>query len=298
MVVDITIVAVIPAYNEERSIGNVIARAQQHVDEVLVIDDYSSDSTRIIAQLMGATVIRHDQNAGKSAALKTAFKWAVARQVDVLVTLDADGKHNPDEIPGLIKPILWQEADLVNGARFLEGHDGVPVSRRIGQVIATFAVNVNSNVKVNDSQSGFRAFSKKCFEVFEFNSIGMGIESEMIADAAAAGLRIKEVPITCCYDVDGSSSNPITYGLDALNSIVDQLEHRHSLLYLGVPGAMLFCVGIALSFQMLYTYQHPGDSWFGKALAAMIFTLFGTFGMFTGLILNSLTAHVANAKNG
>ena len=83
-----------------------IARAKAHVDEVLVIDDGSHDTTVSIAELMGATVLVHEKNAGKGVALKTAFRWALARDVRNLVTLDADGQHNPDEIPNLLDPIL------------------------------------------------------------------------------------------------------------------------------------------------------------------------------------------------
>ena len=216
----ITIVAAIPAYNEEIAIGSMIARASAHVDEVLVIDDGSHDATGSVAELMGATVVVHEENAGKGAALRTAFKWAMARDVSILVTLDADGQHNPDEIPDLLNPILWQEADLVNGARFLEGHNDVPAYRRIGQEVLTFATNLNSEIKINDSQSGFRAFSKNTFEAFKFNNTGMGIESEMIADAAGAGFRIKEVPITCRYDVDGFTLITVKHGFGVLNSIM------------------------------------------------------------------------------
>ena len=204
---------------------------------MLVIDDGSHDSTGSVAELMGATVLVHEKNAGKGAALRTAFKWALARDVSILVTLDADGQHNPDEIPNLLNPILWQEADLVNGARFLEGHNDVPAYRRIGQEVLTFATNLNSEININDSQSGFRAFSKNTFEAFKFNNTGMGIESEMIADAAGAGFRIKEVLITCRYDVDGSTFNPVAHGLGVLNFIVlDMFQTRvSSKNYVKIP---------------------------------------------------------------
>ena len=292
----ITIVAVIPAYNEEIAIGSMIARAKVHVDEVLVIDDGSQDSTSNVAELIGATVIVHEKNAGKGAALKTAFQWAMAHDVSILVTLDADGQHNPDEIPNLLSPILLQEADLVNGARFLEGHNDVPAYRRIGQEVLTFATNLSSDIKINDSQSGFRAFSNNTFEAFKFNNTGMGIESEMIADAANAGLRIKDVPITCRYDVDGSTLNPVKHGLGVLNSIVCQLERKHPLLYFSVPGFVMFFVGIVLGFQTLYGYQSGLGFWVGKAMASMMFTILGSFGIFTGLILHSISTYVLQSN--
>jgi len=212
-----TVVAAIPAFNEEIAIGSVIARARQHVDEVLVIDDGSADNTFRVAELMGATVLRHETNSGKGMALRTAFEWAISNQVDILVTLDADGQHNPDEIPRLIEPILWKKADMVNGARFLKGHAiEVPRYRRLGQEILTLATNMTAEVHLNDSQSGFRAFSHTTFPSFKFSNNGMGVESEMISDATAAGFKITEVPISCRYDVEGSTFNPVKHGMNVL----------------------------------------------------------------------------------
>ncbi|MGD9780467.1 glycosyltransferase family 2 protein [Methanomethylovorans sp.] len=296
-----TVVAAIPAYNEEIAIGSVIARARQHVDEVLVIDDGSADCTFKVAELMGATVLRHENNAGKGAALRTAFKWAMDKKVDILVTLDADGQHNPDEIPQLIQPILWKEADMVNGARFLKGHClHVPRYRRLGQEVLTFATNMTGDFKskINDSQSGFRAFASNTFATFTFTNNGMGIESEMLADATGAGLRIKEVPITCRYDIAGSTFNPFRHGFSVLNSIVNQFQRKHPLLYFGVPGFICMFIGLVLGFWTVFGYKIGETFWIGKALLAMTFILVGIFGMFSGLILNSIALYFANIKNG
>ncbi|AFV24617.1 glycosyl transferase family protein [Methanolobus psychrophilus R15] len=290
-----TVVAAIPAFNEEIAIGSVIARARQYVDEVLVIDDGSTDNTCRVAEIMGATVLRHSQNAGKGMALRTAFEWAMDKQVDILVTLDADGQHNPDEIPRIIEPILWQKADMVNGARFLKGHIiKVPRYRRFGQEILTHATNMTANVKLNDSQSGFRAFSKATFPSFRFNNNGMGVESEMISDATAAGFKITEVPISCRYDVEGSTFNPVKHGMNVLGSIINQFERKHPLLYFGVPGLIMFVIGLALAFRTLFIFQSTGAFAIGTSLMAMTFGLIGTFGMFTGLILNSIATSISD----
>jgi glycosyltransferase involved in cell wall biosynthesis len=292
-----TIVAVIPAYNEEIAIGSVIARAKQHVDEVLVIDDGSADKTAQVAELMGATVVVHEQNSGKGVALRTAFRWAQHKDVDILVTLDADGQHCPDEIPQVVEPILWQQADVVNGARFLKGHCvDVPKYRRVGQEVLTLATNMTADVKLTDSQSGFRAFSKETFGVFKFNNAGMGVESEMINDAAAAGFKITEVPITCRYDVEGSTFNPVKHGFSVLNSIINQFQRKHPLLYFGVPGFVTLFVGLIIGFWTIYGYNAGDGFWIGKALLAMTLVLVGIFGLFSGLILNSLALFVSDIK--
>lgn len=290
-----TIVAAIPAYNEEIAIGSVIARAKQHVDEVLVIDDGSADKTAQVAELMGATVIIHEQNSGKGVALRTAFRWAQHKDVDILVTLDADGQHCPDEIPQVVEPILWKHADVVNGARFLKGHCvDVPKYRRVGQEVLTLATNMTADVKLTDSQSGFRAFSKETFGVFNFNNAGMGVESEMINDAAAAGFKITEVPITCRYDVEGSTFNPVKHGFSVLNSIINQFQRKHPLLYFGVPGFLTLLTGLTLGFWTIYGYTVGDSFWIGKAMLAMTCVILGSFGIFSGLILNSLSGLISS----
>ncbi len=294
------IVAAIPAYNEEIALGSVIARARPHVDEVLVIDDGSADNTAYVAELMGVTLLRHEKNAGKGAALRTAFKWAMENNADIVVTLDSDGQHNPDEIPILLEPILNKEADVVNGARFLKGHTlKVPKYRRLGQEILTFATNMTADfkVKVNDSQSGFRAFSKDSFAIFSFNNKGMGIESEMLANATEAGMRIKEVPITCRYDIEGSTFNPVKHGISVLNSIVNQFQRKHPLLYFGVPGFMCMLIGLGFGLWTVYGYKMGDGFWIGKALLAMTFILVGIFGFFAGLILNSFYLYLSKRSN-
>lgn len=212
-------IVIIPAFNEEIAIGSVILRTLQYVDDVLVVDDGSNDKTSEIAKLAGAKLITHSKNLGKGLALKNAFNEV--KNYDIVVTIDGDGQHNPDEIPILIKPIIDDGADFVNGSRYLEGYDeNTPAYRRIGQQVLDIATNVSSGVNLTDSQSGFRAFSKKALNSFRFKDTGFGIESEMIADAADYNLKIVEVPITVRYDVDGSTKNPITHGVGVLLKII------------------------------------------------------------------------------
>ena len=126
------VVATISAFNEEIAIGSVIARTKPYVDDV-VIDDGSHDFTSSVVRSMGVTVLCHEVNSGKGLALRTIFAWGIEHDVDILVTLDGDGQHNPYEIPDIVAPILEGNADIVNGARFLKGHNDVPAYRRLGQ---------------------------------------------------------------------------------------------------------------------------------------------------------------------
>ena len=212
------IVAIIPAYNEEEELANVIAKTLKHVDEVIVVNDGSVDRTAEVAIGAGAKVISHNINLGKGEALKSGFK--AVDDDSIIVTIDGDGQHNPDEIPDLIRPIVEDGADVVNGSRYINGpEENTPAYRRVGQKVLDIATNISAGIKITDSQSGFRAFSPNTKDCFRFKDTGFGIESEMLVDAAEAGLKIVEIPITVRYDVDGSTKDPITHGVGVLLNI-------------------------------------------------------------------------------
>ncbi|WP_298534536.1 glycosyltransferase family 2 protein [uncultured Methanobrevibacter sp.] len=212
------VVAIIPAYNEEKALADVIGKTLEHVDEVIVVDDGSSDKTSEVAVEAGARVIKHSVNLGKGEALKSGFK-AIGDD-SIIITIDGDGQHNPSEIPDLVRPIIEDGADLVNGSRYMNGpEENTPAYRRVGQKVLDIATNISAGTKVTDSQSGFRAFSPKSKNVFRFKDTGFGIESEMLVDAAESGLKIVEIPITVRYDLDGSTKDPITHGVGVLFNI-------------------------------------------------------------------------------
>ena len=204
------IIVVLPTYNEEVSIGSIVLLTRFYADNVIVVDDGSVDRTAEVARKAGAEVIVHEANTGKEGALKTGFAAAVNLGADIIVTMDSDGQHNPADIPKLVAPIIEGNADIVNGSRYLNGlGKNTPVYRRVGQTILDRFTNINSGIKITDSQSGFRAFEASTVDIFRFNAQGMAIESEMLADAGKAGIRITEVEIGVRYDVDGSTKNPI-----------------------------------------------------------------------------------------
>lgn len=214
-----SIVAIIPAYNEEEALADVIAKTSKYVDRVIIVNDGSADRTADVAIEAGAELINHPTNLGKGEALKSGFE--AITDDSIIVTIDGDGQHNPDEIPIILKPIIEDGADLVNGSRYLYGHEeNTPAYRRVGQRVLDIATNISAGIKVTDSQSGFRAFSPKARNCFRFKDTGFGIESEMLVDAAEAGLKIVEVPITVRYDVDGSTKDPVTHGVGVLLKIM------------------------------------------------------------------------------
>jgi glycosyltransferase involved in cell wall biosynthesis len=176
-----TVSAVIPAYNEEETVGEVVARTLRHVDEVIVVDDGSTDDTSMVARNSGAVVVRNEANKGVLESLKMGFRSAGG---EILVTLDADGQHDPDEIPGLLEPILDDRADLVLGARAELPHFSERVIARL----------TGLKVDVSDASTGFRAIRRNIVDGMELH--GACTCGTFVLEAYSLGARIAEVPIT------------------------------------------------------------------------------------------------------
>lgn len=239
------VAVLLPAYNEEVSIASMVLLSLQYADEVIVIDDGSSDRTSEVSRLAGATVLSHTTNKGKGAALKTGFKYA--QDYDIIVTIDADGQHNPSEIPDVIKPIMEDRADIVNGSRYIAGKDTTtPTYRRVGQTVLDNAIYLASGVKLTDTQSGFRAFSSKSIEYFNFDPNGFGIESDMLIEASVNKLRIVEVEITVRYDVNTTTDNPIVQGFSVLMRILELMRFNRPLYFYGISGSIVLFLGILI----------------------------------------------------
>jgi glycosyltransferase involved in cell wall biosynthesis len=239
------VAVLLPAYNEEVSIASMVLLSLQYADEVIVIDDGSSDRTSEVSRLAGATVLSHITNKGKGAALKTGFKYA--QDYDIIVTIDADGQHNPSEIPDVIKPIMEDRADIVNGSRYIAGKDTTtPTYRRVGQTVLDNATYLASGVKLTDTQSGFRAFSSKSIEYFNFDPNGFGIESDMLIEASVNKLRIVEVEITVRYDVNTTTDNPIVQGFSVLMRILELMRFNRPLYFYGISGSIVLFLGILI----------------------------------------------------
>jgi len=289
------IVAIIPAFNEEDTIGTVVLRTKRHVDKVIVVDDGSKDKTAEVAKLAGAEVAQHIQNGGKGSALKTGFKFAEKLYPDVVVCLDADAQHNPDDIPKVIAPILSGNAEMVIASRYLnkEHKKCIPKYRRFGQKVLTATINFGSNCKITDSQSGFRAFSGDVIDKFNFGQNGLSIESEMLEDAINNNIKIKEVPTSIRYDgLDTSTEKPGKHGLGVLNYIIRTVKDRRPLLFFGVSGAILLLIGLAFGVYSLSNFFKNDQLPFGPSLVASVLILMGALSLFSGLILNSISGMI------
>jgi glycosyltransferase involved in cell wall biosynthesis len=284
----IRVLAGIPAYNEARYVGSVALQARQYVDEVIVVDDGSTDNTARIAELAGATVIRHNQNRGYGAAVQSILAEAKKRNSDILVLLDADAQHNPNEIPALIKPIS-EGFDLVIGSREAQ-KDKTPAYRRIGQKVIFRSSRLASKANISDSECGFRAFSQRAISELELKESGMAVSSETIVRAAAKNLKITEVPISNIYTMDGSTLNPIRHGIEVLSRIIVMISQRRPLFFFGLAGGILLAAGLIIGFRVLHIATATGAVAIGSTVLTTLFIIAGMLSIFTGIILNALSS--------
>ncbi len=280
------IMAIIPAFNEERYIGTIVLKTRQYVDEVIVVDDGSTDQTANVAKLAGATVIQHKQNRGYGASIQTLLAEAKKKEPDILLLLDADSQHDPDEIPHLINPIS-EGFDLVIGSREQQTAN-IPRYRRIGLRVISYFSYILSRKKLSDSESGFRVFSKKAIASLELRENGMSVSAETIADAADKGLQITERPISISYTRDGSTLNPVVHGFEVLGRIIVMISERRPLFFFGLGGAILSVLGLVAGIRVLNIASGGGGVATGTALVSILLLIIGAFSIFTGIILNVL----------
>ncbi|BAD84553.1 dolichol-phosphate mannosyltransferase [Thermococcus kodakarensis KOD1] len=193
---------VIPAYNEEKRLPKVLERIPEFVDEVIVVDDGSSDNTYSSALSFSekdprVKAFRLEKNCGKGCAMREGIKHTTG---DIVVFMDADGQHLPEEIGKLVRPIVEGRADLVIGARKVEVQGKRPLHRRLSNIITTRLIRLKLGTYVYDTQSGFRAYRRGFLP--EIESDRYEVETEMLIKAAKMGAKIVEVPVSMIYGVE------------------------------------------------------------------------------------------------
>ena len=291
------IIVGIPAFNEEKNIAVLIIQLKKIADEIIVCNDGSTDLTSKIAEELGATMINHEKNLGYGAAIRSLFLKSKDLDADILVTFDADGQHRIEDIDKVINPIINGESDLVIGSRFLdESEKDVPKYRKAGINLITKITNATIKKQLTDSQSGFRAYSKKVLNELNPSELGMGISTEILIKASAKNFRISEVPIKIIYDGDTSTHNPVLHGSSVLLSTIKYTSIEHPLKFYGIPSLIFFAIGLFFVYFSAQYYTEVGRLNTNLTLIGAGTTLIAVVLLITGILLFSLVS-VVREKN-
>lgn len=291
------IVACMPAFNEEGSIAKIILQTKPYVDKIIVCDDGSDDMTAAIASSLGVLVISHPKRKGYGRALATLFRAAQESGADIMVTLDADGQHDPKFIPDLVAPIASQTADVVIGSRFL-GSSDVPKMRKMGIRIINNVTNMAGYKEMTDTQSGFRAYSRAAFNSLMPVENGMGASTEILLKAKSQSLRVAEVPVVITYGDSPPSQSPLKHGFSVFLNTIKYSSIEHPLLLFGLPGITLLIVGFyfgAFGMDIFFTQGHLPIN---IALVSIGAVIFGFMLITTMLILWVLSSIVKEMRSG
>ena len=292
------IIVGIPAFNEEKNIASIITKLSTIADTILVCDDGSTDLTATIAKKIGAVVIKHEKNLGYGAAIRSLFLKAKDLDGDVLVTFDADGQHRIDDIKNVIKPIVNQEADLVIGSRFLdESEKEVPQYRKVGIKVITKITNASIKKQLTDSQSGFRAYSRKIISELNPSETGMGVSTEILIKASSKNFRIVEVPIKIIYEGNTSTHNPITHGSSVIISTIKYTSLQRPLTFYGIPSVVFLIIGGVFSYLAIQFYVEVGRLNTNLTIMGASTVLIGVILLITAILLFSLVSIVREGKN-
>jgi glycosyltransferase involved in cell wall biosynthesis len=195
-----TVICIIPAYNEEKTVKNVVEKAKKFCSSVIVVNDGSQDHTREEAENAGALIVDHLVKLGVGSSIETGFNVALRHGADIVVSLDADAQHDPAEIPKLIEPILNGEADIVVGSRFLSETETMPLTKKVGNKILSWITSALSGYPITDSQCGYRAYSREALRKLTPLPKGYSWASDSLTKARKYNFTIKEVPIKTIYN--------------------------------------------------------------------------------------------------
>lgn len=200
---------IIPAYQEEARVGTVVAGARRYCSHVIVVDDGSTDRTSEEARKAGAEVIRHSVNRGKGAALNTGFQTARERGMEFVITMDADGQHNPDEISRFVETYRRTGCPVIIGNRMDKAKGTMPWVRRWTNLFMSRLLSRRMGQWVPDTQNGFRLYRCDVLPRMPTDAQRFAAESEVLLDLAAAGVRIGTLPTSVIYGAEKSKIHPL-----------------------------------------------------------------------------------------
>jgi glycosyltransferase involved in cell wall biosynthesis len=281
--------ALIPCYNEEHTVGNLILKTKPYVDTVLVVDDGSSDKTTMTAQNAGAVVLAHPKNKGKGAAIKTGFHYALAHGFDDVVTIDGDGQHDPGEIPIVLSELRRNGHDIVIGTRFGPSTE-MPFWRKIGKRVLDYATGIGTGGFVTDSQSGFRAFNKKAIKTLIplITGEAFSVESEQLIKGHEQGLQMGSARVSCKYNgLQTSTKTPSSHGFSVLQYVLRMLVEKQPLLFIGVPSMMFILLGLLAGLYTLLYYNSSHILLIPHTIIFSIMLLIGVLGLLLAVLFHN-----------
>jgi len=283
----------IPAFNEEKNIASIITKLFDLTDTVIVCNDGSTDLTSKIAEKMGVVLINHEKNLGYGASIRSIFLKAKEMDGDILVTFDADGQHRIQDIKNVIEPIINKEADLVIGSRFLDDSEKeVPQYRKVGIKVITKITNASIKKQLTDSQSGFRAYSKKVVDELNPSELGMGVSTEILIKASSKNFKIVEVPIKILYEGETSTHNPVLHGSSVILSTIKFTSIEHPLKFYGIPSVIFFIIGLSFTYLSAQYYTEIGRLNTNLTIVAAGTVLIAVVLLITSILLYSLVSVV------
>ena len=279
----------IPAHDEDRFIGSLVLKLRADGHPVLVVDDGSNDRTAAVAEAAGAMVLRHERNRGKTAAVATAF--ARARELDVaaLVLMDGDSQHDPRDVAAVARPVIEGRADMVVGSRYGEVRSEMPAWRVLGQRTLTAAANIGSGLRLSDTESGFRAFSRRAIDEMRFRGSGFSIEPEFQFEARRHAWTVVEVAIGVHYGAGlPRKRNVVWQGMRTMNAILRLVGEHRPLLFFSLPGLVVFLAGVGLGLYVLRVYEESLQLAVGLAILTVLLCVLGMLSFFVGFVLHTM----------
>ncbi len=295
------VVVIIPAFNEEKSIGKVINSMPGFVDEIVVVNDGSTDKTAEVAIEKGSIVINHKRNIGVGASFHSGMRKALDLNPDVMVNIDADGQFNPEDIGKLIDPIISKKADFVTASRFIDSNHYPDMSRikSLGNKVMSFIISKISGQKFHDVSCGFRAYSKDA--LLMLNLFGeFTYTQETFLNLALKNVSIMEIPVKVRgireHGKSKVASNLFKYGYQTLKVIVKTLRDYWPLKLFAAISFLTFLIAFGLGIYFLIHYIKTGSfspyKWVGFTggfffvLSVMTITIGFILEMFSRMRLN------------
>lgn len=213
---------IIPAHNEEKTIGGLIKEIKDRGLDILVVDDGSKDNTVKIVNEFGAMILRNKKNLGKGVSLRRGFEFALERGYETVITMDGDGQHSPSSIPEFLEFSKNTDTKVVVGNR-MKSHCKMPVIRLLTNKIMSLILSFICRQKIPDSQCGFRLIKREVLEKISLFTKNFEIESEILIRAARAGFKIGSIPIESIYRGESSSINPILDTIRFIRFIIREI---------------------------------------------------------------------------